>query len=100
MARKRFLRNNKAKFDPSAGVFENGKPIMSKNKSYFGMGGNLAKDVMELWVLKTRLDHGDKKKLRQQQNDFLRDCNYDLFKFEVKMMTSAFIEEKKIVSTL
>lgn len=55
---------------------------------------------MELWVLKTRLDHSDKKKLRQQQNDFMNDCNYDLFKFEVKMMTAAFLDEKKIVSSL
>ncbi len=81
-------------------MFESGKPIREKNKSYFGLGGNLAKDVMELWVLKTRLDHSDKKKLRQQQNDFMNDCNYDLFKFEVKMMTAAFLDEKKIVSSL
>ena len=62
------------------------------------MGGSLAKDVGELWILKTRLDHADKKKLMQQKEDFLRDCNYNMVTFQVQMMTGMFNDNDKIVS--
>jgi hypothetical protein len=70
-------------------------------KTYFGLGQALAADVREFWILKTRLDIKDKKKVMKLKEDFLQDCQANLAKFEVTETTDFFVrkeEEGKLVS--
>lgn len=87
-------------FNSGAGIYQGGVPMFSKekSKSYFGKGGILASDVGEYWILKTRLDNNDKKRLKQIKDDFITDCNCNLVTFQTTMMTDFFNNEAKIVS--
>jgi hypothetical protein len=70
-------------------------------KNYYGLGASLAKDVREYWILKTRLDIKDKKKVFKIKEDFMKDCQINLGTFEVHELTDFFTrkeDEGKLVS--
>lgn len=64
-------------------------------KTYFGLGTKLAKDVGEFFLLKTRLETSDKKKVQQLREQFMLDCHYNVINFQVELATELFTNEAK-----
>jgi hypothetical protein len=94
--------------DATEGISINGKkmqkvPDISKQpgKSYFGQSQELAKDILEFLILKTRLELGnnDKKKIFKIKEDFLADCLSNITNFQVRLVTDFFSrDDTRLVS--
>ena len=71
------------------------KPQAPMQKTYFGQGTKLAKDVGEFFLLKTRLETTDKKKVQQLREQFILDCHYNVATFQVEVATERFANDAR-----